>query len=256
MCLVAYNKEEIKQHAMCVLKMNYGGKTLPKEFFVVSSKFKPIIGLNTSHNLGLLCINYPTYQTRDGPIDVISDTDANVPEKITKEWIVNNPKYKHLFKGIGRFQCKLAPIKLTHNVVPVQKPPRRVPLALKEQFQKELDSMVSQGILSKLDDANVNAPKWLNSFEVVKKLNGKLRMCLDPTNLNPYIVRPVCNARTLDEIITLLKDAVHFAVFNSTKGFFHVPLDEASKILTAMLTPVGIYIYNILVWACQMPLTT
>ena len=56
----------------------------------------------------------------------------------------------------------------------------------------------------------------------------------------------MCNARTLDEIIVLLKDAIHFAVFDSTKGFFHMPLDEASKMLTAMLTPVGIYIYNVL----------
>ena len=71
-------------------------------------------------------------------------------------------------------------------------------------------------------------------------------MCLDPTDLNPYIVRPVCNARKLDEAIALLKDAAHFAVFDSTKGFFHVPLDEASKLLTAMLTPVGTYIYNVL----------
>ena len=56
----------------------------------------------------------------------------------------------------------------------------------------------------------------------------------------------MCNARTLDEIIALLKDAVHFAVFDSTKGFFHVPLDKALKMLTAMLTLVGIYMYNIL----------
>ena len=134
-------------------------------------------------------------------------------------------------------------IKLTRNAVPVQKPPRRVLLALKDQFKQELDNMVSQGILSKLDDANVNVPEWLNSFVVVKKPNGKLHICLNPTDLNPYIFRPVCSARTLDEIIVLLKDAV----FDSTKGFFHVPLDEASKMLTAMLTPVGIYIYNVLV---------
>ena len=106
--------------------------------------------------------------------------------------------------------------------------------------------MVSQGILSKLDDANVNVPEWLNSFVIVKKPNGKLCICLDPTDFNPYIVRPVCNAWTLDEIIALLNNAVHFAVFDSIKGFFHVPLDEASKMLTAMLTPVGIYIYNVL----------
>ena len=30
------------------------------------------------------------------------------------------------------------------------------------------------------------------------------------------------------------------------RDFFHVPLDESSKMLTAMLTPVGIYIYNVL----------
>ena len=50
----------------------------------------------------------------------------------------------------------------------------------------------------------------------------------------------------MDEVIALLRDAVHFAVFDSTKGFFHVPLDEASKLLTALLTSVGIYRYNVL----------
>ena len=65
-------------------------------------------------------------------------------------------------------------------------------------------------------------------------------------DLNPNIVRPMCNARTLDMIINLLKDVVCFAVFDSTKGFVHVPMDEASKLLTAMFVPVGIYIYNVL----------
>ena len=143
-------------------------------------------------------------------------------------------------------------IKLTCDAVPVQKPPRRVPLALKDQFKQELDNMVSQGFLSKLDDANVNAPKWLNSFVVVKKPNGKLHICLDPTDLNPYIVRPVSNAKTLDEISALLKDAVHFAVFDSTKGFFHVPLDRASKMLTAMLAFTYITSRQ---WDYPMPLT-
>ena len=123
MHLVAYNEEEIKQLGTCVLKVNYGGKTLPQEFFIISSKFKPIIGLNASHNLGLHSINCPTYQswTRDAPIDAISGTDAeaDVPEKITKEWIINHPKYQHLFKGIRRFRCELVAIKLKCNAAPV-----------------------------------------------------------------------------------------------------------------------------------------
>ena len=36
------------------------------------------------------------------------------------------------------------------------------------------------------------------------------------------------------------------ACFDTLKGFFHVPLDENSKLLTAMLTPIGVFIYNVL----------
>ena len=44
----------------------------------------------------------------------------------------------------------------------------------------------------------------------------------------------------------MLKGSMYFAVFESTKSFFHVPLDCESKQFTAMLTPIGIYLYNVL----------
>ena len=50
----------------------------------------------------------------------------------------------------------------------------------------------------------------------------------------------------LEEIIDMLKGSMYFAVFNSTKSFFHVPLDHEYKQLMAMLTPIGIYLYNVL----------
>ena len=55
--------------------------------------------------------------------------------------------------------------------------------------------------------------------------------------------------RTLNEIINLLKEAVHFAVFNNTQRCQEIlscAMAEASKLLTAMLTPVGICLYNVL----------
>ena len=44
----------------------------------------------------------------------------------------------------------------------------------------------------------------------------------------------------------MLKASMYFAVFYSTKSFCHVPLDCESKQLMAMLTPIGIYRYNVL----------
>ena len=90
--------------------------------------------------------------------------------------------------------------------------------------------MAKAGIISKLD-RNTPTP-WLNSYIIVKKPNGSLRICLDPTDLNKYVVRPVCNSRTL--------------VFDATKGFFHLPLSAKSRLLAAMLMPEGVYVFNIL----------
>ena len=84
-------------------------------------------------------------------------------------------------------------------------------------------------------------------FVTVQKPNGSLQICLDPTDLNKYIVHPVCNSYTLDEILDKLRGSLFFTVFDMTKGFFHVPMNEKSKLLTAMLTPYGTYIYNVLV---------
>ena len=116
---------------------------------------------------------------------------------------------------------------------------------MRDKFKQELDSMEVQDIISKYDGRNAS-PEWLNSLVIVKKPNGSLRICLDPTDLNKDIVRPICNSQTIDNVVHKLKDARYFAVFNTSKGFFHIPLDAESKVLTATLTPFGIYVYNVL----------
>ena len=80
----------------------------------------------------------------------------------------------------------------------------------------------------------------------MNKTDGKLRVCLDPTGLNLYIIRPVCNSYTLDEISYMLKDAEVFTIVDANKGFFQLPLHEDSKKLTAMLTLCGVYVHNVL----------
>ena len=43
-----------------------------------------------------------------------------------------------------------------------------------------------------------------------------------------------------------LKDTMFFSVFGATKGFFHILLNTKSKLLTAMLTPFRVYVFNVL----------
>ena len=45
---------------------------------------------------------------------------------------------------------------MKQNGTPVQKPPRRVPIAMKDKFKQELDSVEAQGIISKYDGHDVS----------------------------------------------------------------------------------------------------
>ena len=75
---------------------------------------------------------------------------------------MNHPKYKHLFKGIGKFNVPPVSITLKDDAQPIQKPPRKVPLAMKCPFKEELDRMENAGIISKYDSISGPAPEWLN----------------------------------------------------------------------------------------------
>ena len=140
-------------------------------------------------------------------------------DTLMKQAIINHPKYVSLFSGIGHFRCSPIHITMRQNATLVQKPPRRVPIAMKDKFKQELDAMKSQGIISKFDGHDVS-PEWPNSFVIVKKCNGSLHICLDPIDLNKEIIQPVFNSQTMNDVVHRLKDAKFFTVFDTNKGFF------------------------------------
>ena len=263
--LLDYNKQEIKQLGTCKVLVRFGTITKLVHFYIVSDRLKPILRVSDVLNLGLTSFHCPVYNNWHDrqKIDLTPSVDSinsslctdlhstnatctdMFPPNLTKESIINHLKYAHLFRGIGRFKCNPVHIMTKQNGVPIQKLPRKMPVAMREQFKKELDSMEDQGIISKFDGWDIS-PEWLNSFVIVKKPNGTLRICLDPTDLNKEIVHPVCNSQAIGNVVDKLCNAKYFAVFDTSKGFSHVPLDQESKLLMVMLTPFGIYVYNVL----------
>ena len=77
----------------------------------------------------------------------------------------------------------------------------------------------------------------------MKKSNGKIRLCLDPTHLNKWIIRPCHSAKLVDDILHRLNGAKYFTVVDSTSLFFNHKLDEESSKLTIFGTPFGRYRY-------------
>ena len=132
-------------------------------------------------------------------------------------------------------------IELKDNAMPYVAPIRRVAHALQEPLHLELEKLVDEGILCKLKIDEKS--EWLNSFVCVRKPNGSIRLCLDPTHLNKYILRPHHNSKTLDHILPRLAGAKKFSRVDSTKLFFNLGLTERASQLTVFGTMYWRYCY-------------
>ena len=75
----------------------------------------------------------------------------------------------------------------------------------------------------------------------VPKKNGKLRICLDPKDLNRAILRENYQLPTVEDIATRLHGAKVFTVMDARNGFWHVNLHEESSYLTTFQTPFARY---------------
>ena len=64
-------------------------------------------------------------------------------------------------------------------------PPRKVSFALRDKLKKELDRMEKMDVIERVEKST----DWVNASVLVEKLNGKLRVCLDPRPLNQAIKR-------------------------------------------------------------------
>ena len=100
---------------------------------------------------------------------------------------------------------------------------------------------MNEGILRKLKIDEKY--EWLNLFVCVRKPNSNIRLCLDPTHLNKYILRPHHNSKTPDDILPKLAGAKKFSIVDSTKSFFNLSLTKQASLLTTFCTMYGRYCY-------------
>ena len=112
-----------------------------------------------------------------------------------------------------------------------------------ERVQRKLEEMVAANIIEQVD----HPTDWVSSMLVVSKPSTeaegetKLRICLDPRDLNLAIKREHFPMPTIEEIATRLNGAKLFSVFDASNGFWQVELDDESSSLTTFNTPFGRY---------------
>ena len=114
---------------------------------------------------------------------------------------------------------------------------RRQPAALKDKIVEKLHEMEADGVLVKVETPT----EWVSSM-VASVRGDKVRICIDPSDLNKVIKREHHPMKTIEEVVTEVgPDAKVFSVLDAKSGFLQIELDEESSYLTTFNTPIGRY---------------
>ena len=182
-----------------------------------------ILGLLSCHKLNLVTLNCAVSE--------------HLPPLNSKEDLQR--QYPDCFKGIGKFR-ETFHITLNPAVTPVVHEPRRCPIHIKDDVRNEIDQMVELGVIEKVEEPT----DWVSSIVYSRKSNGKLRICLDPKDLNTAIKRPHYPTPTSEEITHKLAGLVIFSKLDARHGYWSVQLDDESKRLTTFNSPFGRYCFR------------
>ena len=152
-------------------------------------------------------------------------------------------EFLDIFKErVGEFEDELT-LQTEPDAVPIQQPIRSVPFALEKQFKQELEKMMRDNLIEKLEGPT----SWLNSYVIERKHSGKLQIYLDHKPLNKALINNYnCQEPSLESIVHRFanKKAIKFSKLDVRSGFWHCKLNDKARELTAFGMPQGNYRYK------------
>jgi hypothetical protein len=104
--------------------------------------------------------------------------------------------------------------------------------------------------VEKLLEANaiteVQYPKWLANTVVVKKKNGKWRVCVDYTNLNDACPKDCFPLPRIDQLVDATSGHARLSFMDAYRGYHQIAMKESDIEKTAFMTPRGVFGYRVM----------
>ena len=217
--IVSYTGDRRKIAGKATLPVWSRGQRRSMEFNILDGDYQPILSLNTSLNLGFVSLHN---------CDVLA-LHVKCPKASLLE------EYEDVFDGLGALPGTYK-IAIDEQAQPVVHAPRRVPVALRPCIKNKLDELVDRKVIIPVTEPT----QWVSSMLAIVKPN-KVRICIDPRDLNRAIRREHYQLPTIDEVASRLTGAKKFTLCDAKDGFHQILLDDASSFLTTFNTPFGRY---------------
>ncbi|UYV62133.1 K02A2.6-like, partial [Cordylochernes scorpioides] len=138
----------------------------------------------------------------------------------------------------------------TGNARPVRQPPRRVPMAKRDEVVGLLHKLKQDGVIEES-----NSP-WSSPVVLVTKKDGSTRFCVDYRKLNEVTKKDSYPLPRIDDTLTTLAGSSWFSTLDLKSGYWQVGVHPADREKTAFSTGNGLYQFTVMPFGlCNAPAT-
>ena len=138
----------------------------------------------------------------------------------------------------------------TGNTVPIKERPRRVPVYMDKEVDRQIDNMVKENIIKP------STSPWASSIVMVKKKDGSSMFCVDYRKLNDVTIKDAYPLPRVDESLDQLSGSKWFSCLDLNSGYWQVEMDPLDAEKTAFTSRKGLYEFTVMPFGlCNAPAT-
>ena len=108
-------------------------------------------------------------------------------------------------------------------------------------INEEVDKLLQEKAIRE-----VEYPKWLANFVLVKKANGKWRLCIDFTDVNRACPKDRFPLPWIDLIIDATAGHELLSFMDAFSGYNQISIDPNDQVNTSFVTSQGTYCYRVM----------
>lgn len=92
----------------------------------------------------------------------------------------------------------------------------------------------------------VHYPQWLSNVVLVKKENGKWRMCINFTKLNKACPKDSYPLPMIDQLVDITAEHEMLSFMDAYSGYNQIKMYKPDQEKTSFITNIGLYCYKVM----------
>uniref|UniRef100_A0A2N9IVW5 RNA-directed DNA polymerase n=1 Tax=Fagus sylvatica TaxID=28930 RepID=A0A2N9IVW5_FAGSY len=132
-------------------------------------------------------------------------------------------------------------LNISGDAKPISQKRRKLAPERAEIVAKEVERLLEANAIR-----SVQYPTWLSNTVVVRKKNGKWRVCVDFTDLNRACPKDPFPLPRIDQLVDSASGHERMSFLDAFQGYHQIPMAHSDQEKTAFITPKGVYCYRVM----------